>query len=291
MKNKDFVVFILSHGRPDNVVTYKTLRYLGYTGKVYFVLDNEDKTIAKYVENFGKHRIFVFNKKAMADKIDEGNNFDNRKVIVHARNVCFDIARKLGVTYFMQLDDDYREFKFRINDKQEYPSGRFLIRTLLDKVFDSLLDFYKKIPAKSIALSQGGDWIGGSESPFAKYPLKRKAMNSFICSVDREFQFIGSVNEDVNTYVTLGSRGDIFFTIPFVALDQMQTQAQGDGMTEFYKTFGTYVKSFSSVLMQPSSVKVSMMSTKFKRLHHLIDWSKATPMIIDEKHKKETNEK
>ena len=77
MKNKDFVVFILSHGRPDNVVTYKTLRYLGYTGKVYFVLDNEDKTIAKYVENFGKHRIFVFNKKAMADKIDEGNNFDN----------------------------------------------------------------------------------------------------------------------------------------------------------------------------------------------------------------------
>ena len=44
----DFAVFILSHGRPDNVITYKTLRTSGYTGPVYIVVDNEDDSLAKY---------------------------------------------------------------------------------------------------------------------------------------------------------------------------------------------------------------------------------------------------
>ena len=39
----NFAVFILTHGRPDNVITIKTLRQSGYTGKVYFIIDNEDK--------------------------------------------------------------------------------------------------------------------------------------------------------------------------------------------------------------------------------------------------------
>ena len=90
MDNKDFAVFILTHGRPDNVSTYKTLLKCGYKGKVYFVIDNEDKCIEQYQKNFGAENIIVFDKKAMADKTDEANNFDNRKVIVHARNYCFE---------------------------------------------------------------------------------------------------------------------------------------------------------------------------------------------------------
>jgi len=118
MKNKDFAIFILTHGRPDNVITYKTLNNMNYSGKVFFVVDNEDKSLSKYVKNFGKEKIIVFNKKAMADRIDEANNFDNRKVIVHARNVCFEIAKKLNIKYFIQFDDDYTDFRFKlmIND-------------------------------------------------------------------------------------------------------------------------------------------------------------------------------
>ena len=40
----DFCVFILTHGRPDQVHTYDSLMKAGYTGKVYIVIDNEDKT-------------------------------------------------------------------------------------------------------------------------------------------------------------------------------------------------------------------------------------------------------
>lgn len=282
MQNEDFAVFILTHGRPDNVITLNTLKRCGYTGRIFFIIDNEDKTADRYYENFGRDKVVMFDKKAYADQVDEGNNFDERKCIIHARNACFDIAKQLGVTYFMQLDDDYTKIDFRINGHGEYPTGNFIVRESINRAFDLLIDFYKSTSAKSIAMSQGGDWIGGSESNFTEYGLKRKVMNSFICSTERPFKFIGGVNEDVNTYTTLGSRGVIFFTIPFLSLTQKETQSQGDGMTDFYLKYGTYVKSFTTVMMMPSSVKVSMMGSENPRLHHKITWNNTVPKIISE---------
>jgi len=275
MENKDFAVFILTHGRPDNVKTLSTLKKCGYTGQIYFIVDNEDKTIDKYIENFGIDYVKVFDKKSMADKIDEGNNFDNRKVIIHARNACFEIAKQLGITYFLQLDDDYYYFGYR------YETGAKIIKNI-DSVFDSMLEFYKSTNIATICFSQGGDHIGG----FSGIKLKRKAMNSFFCSTERPFQFIGSINEDVNTYTTLGSRGDIFFTFTNIQLDQKDTQSNSGGMTDEYALTGTYIKSFHTVLMQPSSVKISMMNSNNPRLHHSIKWINTVPVIIKETYKK-----
>ena len=110
MENKDFAVFILTHGRPDNVKTLSTLKKCGYTGRVYFIVDNEDRAIGQYQKNYGHEYVKIFDKKVIAEKVDEGNNFDNRKVIIHARNACFEIAKDLGITYFVQFDDDYYYF-------------------------------------------------------------------------------------------------------------------------------------------------------------------------------------
>ena len=111
-------------------------------------------------------------------------------------------------------------------------------------------------------------------------------MNSFICSTDRPFQFIGAMNEDVNTYVTLGSRGVLFGTIPMISLVQTATQSQNSGITDMYLRYGTYCKAFTTVMMHPSSVRVSMMNTSNPRVHHLIKWQNTTPMILAEEHKK-----
>ena len=40
----DFAVFILTHGRANNMHTYKALQKAGYTGKVIFVLDDVSGT-------------------------------------------------------------------------------------------------------------------------------------------------------------------------------------------------------------------------------------------------------
>jgi len=272
----NFIVFIISHGRPNNIKTLKLLRARGYTKKVYFVLDDEDKTINEYIKNFGKENVVVFNKRKIADLTDEGNNFDNRRTTTHARNACFDLAKDLGYEYFIVLDDDYYSLGYR------YMEGERKINNL-DKVFELVLDYYKKIDCKSLAFSQGGDHIGG----FSGIKLKRKCMNSFICSIHRRFWFVGQLNEDVNTYATLGSRGDLFLTYTNLNLSQGDTQSTKGGMSDAYNLSGTYVKSFYTIMYHPSGTKIKMMNTKFPRIHHQIKWINTTPMIINEKYKKQ----
>jgi len=282
MENKDYCVFILTHGRPDNILTYKTLLKCGYLGEVFFVLDNEDKMVEKYIENFGIDKIKIFNKKQMADKIDEANNFDNRKVIVHARNYCFELAKELGYKYFIQLDDDYYEFIYKFSDTK----GLVLSKNI-NYIFSLMFEFYKTTTAKSISFAQTGDFIGGVDNGKGVYRFaKRKCMNSFFCSTDRPFSFVGSINEDVNTYTTLANRGDLFLTIPVFAINQKDSQKQKNGMSDIYKLQGTYIKSFTTILMQPSNVKISMMNANHKRIHHSIKWINTTPMIINQKYKK-----
>ena len=176
MKTKkiEFAVFILTHGRPENIHILKTLKNCGYTGPIYIVVDDEDKTAPKYKELYGD-QVIMFCKKDMADMVDEGDNFDERRAIQHARNATYILAKELNVKFWIQLDDDYTAFAYRLygKDKPNQPVKS------LDKVFGYMLDFYKSVPAVTIAMSQGGDFIGGKHNPLAKRPLKkRKAMNS-----------------------------------------------------------------------------------------------------------------
>ena len=45
---KDFACIVISHGRPE-CSTVKVLRDCGYTGKIYIVVDDEDKTLPDYI--------------------------------------------------------------------------------------------------------------------------------------------------------------------------------------------------------------------------------------------------
>ena len=130
---------------------------VSHAGKIFYIVDNEDKQIAQYEENFGKENVIVFDKKKLADSIDEGNNFDERRTITHARNATFDIAKKLGVKYWIQLDDDYTGFRYRM-----YEKGNPLPIKNLDRVLKTMLDFYKSVNCLSVAMSQGGDFLGGT---------------------------------------------------------------------------------------------------------------------------------
>jgi len=282
----DFAAFILTHGRAKNLVTIEALKRGGFTGKWYLILDNEDRTKEQYQQLFGAEKILIFNKKEYADKIDEGNNFDDRRATVHARNAAFDFAEKLGIDFFVLLEDDYENFEYRFPNKNNEKLIGIDIKNL-DKIFQLHIDFLKKTPFTSVALAQNGDYIGGVNSPRIKdKKLIRKSMNSFFCSIRRKFSFVGQLNDDVNTYVTLGVRGHLFGTIPMISLKQIQTQKQKSGMTETYLKYGTYCKSFTTVMMHPSGVKVAMMNTSNPRIHHLIKWVNTVPVILSERYKK-----
>lgn len=47
-----------------------------------------------------------------------------------------------------------------------------------------------------------------------------------------------------------------------------------------------YLKTFYTVIFSPSCTKVGMMGDKHKRIHHMIDWDRCVPKILNEKWKK-----
>lgn len=200
------------------------------------------------------------------------------------RNACFEIAEKLGLTYFLELDDDYNKFSYR-KEIDGLLTQRVNVKQA-DKTFELMIDFLEKTQTLTVAFGQGGDYIGGLNSGLYKVQVKRKAMNSFFCTTKRPFKFVGRINEDVNTYVLYGSRGHLFLTIRDVMINQLETQSNKGGMTDVYLNSGTYLKSFYTVMMCPSCVKISRMGNTSKRIHHHIDWNSAVPKIISERYKK-----
>jgi hypothetical protein len=151
-------------------------------------------------------------------------------------------------------------------------------------MFSLLLNYFIGTPCLAIAMSQGGDFIGGSQK--GNWPcLRRKCMNTIICAIDRPFEFFGRINEDVNTYVTLGRRGHLFFTVLPVKILQLITQSNAGGMAELYLDSGTYLKTFYSVMYSPSCVKVGTMGDPRGgqvRIHHKINWHHCAPKILRE---------
>ncbi|MDD3952128.1 MAG: hypothetical protein PHW59_13510 [Desulfobacterales bacterium] len=288
----DFCAFILTHGRPDRVYTYKTLLRAGYTGKIYIVIDDEDKTADEYRARFGD-KVLQFCKTEMMAVTDDGDNFDDRRGVIYARNACWDLARRVGCKYFIQLDDDYLSFFIRFRDCGVRCS--VMIQKNMDEVLLAMLEFFSSIPCLSVAMAQGGDWQGGQIVEGSKLTggnkatLRRKAMNSFICSTEKRFAFVGRINEDVNTYVGRGRCGDLFFTVMQAQLVQKPTQSNAGGMTDLYLDGGTYVKTFYSVMYAPSCVKVGQMGdpkSPHYRIHHKINWHRTVPKILAEQYKK-----
>jgi hypothetical protein len=286
--NESFCVFIISHGRPDNVVTLRTLKRCGYTGPLFIVCDNEDKTIDEYRRNHGAGMVLVFDKLHYALLVDSCDNFQNRRTTTHARNACFDLAKERGFEYFLVLDDDYVSFR-----KTFGKDGNFIRTDVvdLDYIIPRMFAFMesdKRIG--SICMMQTGDMMGGEKgTQWKRHPFpwrNRKAMNSFFCKTSRRFWFFSRLNEDVNTYLGRGMRGMIFLTIPEIYLQQASTQGNAGGMSDAYITSGTYVKSFYTVMIFPSFTRVQFRK-QMGRIHHRISWNNAVPKILDETHKKQ----
>jgi hypothetical protein len=285
----DYAVFVLTYGRPDNVKTYNMLRESGYTGKIFLVCSSDDKRLSEYQAKY--EDVIVFNKREIELEIDTADNFKNYASVLYARNACFRIAEQLGYEYFIELDDDYGSIVYTVDHNYHWTSSSMKADRVkkLDEIFDLTFEYFKSGPFATLAYSQSGDWLGGGDKPhtmFDKLGARRKAMQIFFCSVKRPFDFIGTLNDDVNAYVKHGRTGKLFMTYPYLCVQQMQTQSNAGGLTEIYKAMGTYAKSFYTVMLSPSSVRVFAMQTSNTRLHHIIKWDRTVPMIIRESHRK-----
>lgn len=275
--NSSFCVCILSHGRPD-VQTYKTLKEHGCNQDIKIIIDNEDSKADEYISRYGDD-VIVFDKSLAALVTDTCDVVGNRKAVVFARNYIFHIMKEIGVERFLVLDDDYKSFEFAFDNNLEY-IGHKKIKNF-DLMASIVFKYLESTRIKCLAMAQGGDFIGGKGgSEGSRVRAKRKVMNAFFCLASRPFEFKGRINEDVNAYVSYGRRGVIMHQINQLRLEQGTTQQNDGGLTDIYLQLGTYTKSFYSVMVEPSCVKVALMGVEHKRLHHKIKWDCCVPKIL-----------
>lgn len=283
MMKRNYCVFILSYGRANDITTLQTLRKQGYTGSVYIVVSDDDPELLKYRKNYPDMLIEFKREKAVEEMgIDFMDNMTELSGVICARNYLFKIAKNKGVDYFIELDDDYNIFSYRYKK-----NNQLLQRSIknLDKAFETTFKLLDDTNARVISWSQGGDLIGGITSNW-KHKILRKAMNSFFCKTDRPFKFFGRINEDTNMYCYYGSRGELILQITDLMINQATTQKNEHGMTDLYLDYGTYLKSYYSVMIQPSSVIIKQMGVTNFRLHHQLKWNNTVPKIINEKYRR-----
>lgn len=284
----DVGVFVLSYGRTEVVPTVRALRRSNYTGRWWVIIGNDDPQLALYRARFGS-RCIVFDKAAYVARTDR-MGLPVTKAICFARNACYDIAAALGLAYFQQLDDDYTGFYMPFTDTLEFCNGveRTRIRNY-DRLLTNMVAYLESLPpvCKAVAFGQGGDFIGGFDpETFWIFSRLRKAMNSWVCATERRIIFRGAMNEDVNAYTLLQHQGGLCLSTMQYRLQQPMTQSAGGGMAAIYRQYGTHVKSFLTVMLNPSCCKVGLISDAEQRLHHAINWARCAPKILRARHRK-----
>lgn len=149
-------IFILSHGRANKILTLNTLNKCHYTGKVYILIDDQDPQADEYKRLYGES-VIVFCKKKFFENYDTGDFDGPQDVVFAARNAAWEFAKKFGLTHFIEFDDDYQSFGYRIG-KQGLLTEKAIKNA--DYVFNAIFDFLDSSGADCVALAQGGDMIG-----------------------------------------------------------------------------------------------------------------------------------
>ena len=153
INGEKFAVLIPTHGRAGNVDTIGTLRKAGYTGEIYFVIDDEDEQGTEYRKLYGEDKVITFCKEEWMRKTDAMDNLKKHAAVVYARNAMNDIAKSLGLKKYLVLDDDYTYFGFR------YAKDNKLARADV-KNFDRICELFCKYldisQARTVCLAQGG---------------------------------------------------------------------------------------------------------------------------------------
>jgi hypothetical protein len=175
---KKFAVFILTHGRPYNQLTVKSLYEVGYKGEWYLVLDDQDETYDEYVKAWGADRVIKFHKDYFINLTDTGLATPVPKFAVFARNAIEYIAQRMGYKTFMMLDDDITRFRVRLPEGDSLKSYR--INGLFNEILDKAVDYVIDCDIACMGLGFCNLYIGGVDNFNTENPRQRLCAEAFI---------------------------------------------------------------------------------------------------------------
>lgn len=282
MRN-DFAVFIITHGRPDTQLTYKTLQDYGYCGKLYFVLDDTDNTIQQYIDNFGTDKIFVFNKNHYINdsEFDNGTNTAIYACALYARRAVEDIAKSIGLSYFCVLDDDVVEFALR----QEIDGKlKRMAPTNFTEVLDGYIELLSCENISCLGFCNQMFYFGGLKNFLAEH--RTLPYQGFIRKVSEPVKWACWYGEDAVAGYDSNIRGKIWMGVPFIMI-RCAPEKTG-AMSKTYQQTSTLLRAFAEYRYHPSELKIAMCTRGLLKGDYRVyiknkDWY---PKLVSSRYKK-----
>lgn len=285
---EDFAIFIITHGHPDKQITYNTLLSCGYSGKIYFVIDNTDVTIQQYIDNYGKDSIIVFDKNYYinSERFDNGTNTPIYACAIYARRAVEDIAKSMKLTYFAMADDDIKTMVIR------YPINNKLKRvpiTDMNKIIDAHLELLDVEPLACIGFGGVQNYFSGA-SVFSALSSTKPIIpyQFFLRKTAKPVRWSCWYGEDdVEAYFNTIT-GNMWFASLYVMIESMPN---GTGsMATTYATINSYVMSFAELRYFPGLLRVHKRPKSKASLFGVVrknsDWF---PRILNKKYKIKEN--
>ena len=256
----DFAIFICTHGRPTKQFTFNMLKNLGYTGKIYLVLDDTDSTIQEHIDLYGVDSIFVFNKNYYMNTAEVGTNKPTDKCILYAKCAVEDIAKSLKLRAFVVCDDDITDIKVRVPDfvNNRLPSTYIN----LDKLFELTVEYMIS-----------GDFVGMGYCIQTFFMPGIKIYDNDhinkLCLSRIPYQFIFRNSSHQVKWSSYFGEDDItellnnyyrpWYSLPLVCVlaKEMGGYANTlDGMAETYKKVSEFTRNMQYMIFRPDCVKI-----------------------------------
>lgn len=216
------------------------------------------------------------------------NYTSTKRVVSPARTAAYDVMKKRGIRYFMELDDDFvgvhiperishnvRAAKKRLHIGKEPPKFAMdYFREMVEAAFDLAAS-----TGCIVSFVQGGELMSADVS---RYHFKPKCMNTFI--LDSEKPVIGGgINEDVNMYckrLTEAPR----FQLGYIIWNHMGSQLR---IGADYK--GTWEKTYATVILNPTAIVLATYNNhgadksvgyNYARIHHAVQYEHTQPKHV-----------
>lgn len=274
----DIDIFIPSYHRPDNLKTVKWFVGHGWNpANIHVVIDSEADDRAEYDDacrGFGCC-LHVFDMDEARERYDYVHRASvSRRSAGQARNMFFDIAKGLGIRFYVVQDDDTQNYQIKRFGKYKRMADGDDVRT----VFGMVKDMMERRHIGLFGISQTGDFIGGQNDKM----FRAKVMNTtfvdtrFIYRGERGVQdddtslFCGVVNEGLFT----GSIGD------GLVLRQTQSATASGGLTDLYNECKLLNKALVVPIQFPSCVTAERQIKNGGRLHHHISNKYLFPRLM-----------
>lgn len=271
-------VFIPSYHRADNLKTVRYLEKIDYDMQhVYVFVDDEADDRERYkavAKQYGFHLV-VFDMTEARKRFDYVHRASvSRRSAGQARNMFQDYAKKKGIEQYVVMDDDTKDFQFRVKGVWVHNASGETVK----KTFDMVAAMMRRYRIGLFGVSQTGDFYGGMYLSM----MRRKVMN--VTFYDTRFIYRGERGvQDDDTSQFAGVLNEGLFTGSLadgITLQQTISATAKGGLTDLYNECKLYNKAMVTPIQFPSAIRAERQVMNGNRIHHRIDYKYLAPRLM-----------